>query len=405
MSNFKISCTLFLLLLFLFLSGCTKDSTSVPINKTNNTAAINTTSTAQILPANNSTKDLWFLTFGGSNTDKAWAVDVDDEGVYLADYESVPGPLMDIYLYKLSKNGTVLWKTRWARQWAEQAYAVFVSHDRIYVGGTTFNGALHDSSDALVIAFDKNGKELWNFTFDQGYGYEEVDGLVADTNYIYVSGWTKSKESEDIFVLALDRSGKEVWKTVWGSNGWDEANGQIVVDGSTVYVAGRYNGSSALAEGDSFLATFDKNKGSYKWHKTWGKKGFDDGFGMGSDGSDLYVVGLTTTATDGGQIFLVKYDKNGTEQWSQLCAGKKESQAVLCLLMQRMFMLLEKPTVMEMEAMIFYFCAIARMAPLSGIKHGAAVKQNRRMELFLMAIISILQVKQKVMEMESRMPC
>ncbi len=54
---------------------------------------------------------LWFITRGGVNTDEAWGVDVDSEGnIYWATHETVPGPLADIYLYKLSPDGTEIWR-------------------------------------------------------------------------------------------------------------------------------------------------------------------------------------------------------------------------------------------------------------------------------------------------------
>jgi hypothetical protein len=104
----------------------------------------------------------------------------------------------------------------------------------------------------------------------------------------------------------------------------------MVVDDDTIYVAGRYDADNMLAGGDSLLAAFNKSSGDYLWHRTWGNKGFDDAFGMASDGTDLYVVGLTLTHGDGGQIFLIKYDKSGSEVWERLWGGKgSESSRVV----------------------------------------------------------------------------
>ncbi len=267
----------------------------------------------------------WFVTRGGPNTDGAWAVTTDSAGnVYLGDHETVPGPWSDDYVYKFTEEGKEVWKTRWGGSWNDQAFILAVHGDRIYMGGRTDKQLSLSSGDMAVVAFDiSDGHKIWEFTWDQGYGYEEVDGLVVDGGYIYAAGWTTGQNTQnDLALLKLDLSGELVWSTTWGTAGWDEENGQIVVDSENVYMAGRYNGLNMFVGGDALLVAFDKETGAYKWHKTWGGAGLDDALGMIGDLPSLYVVGMTNSFGQAMQIFLNKYDTAGDLLWSKIWGGQ-----------------------------------------------------------------------------------
>ena len=115
----------------------------------------------------------------------------------------------------------------------------------------------------IILALDlQDGSVVWETTYDQGYGYEEVDGLVADGDEIYVSGWTTSQENgNDVGLLKLDRQGTILWSRSWGSPGWDQADGQMAVDDEYIYISGRYNGKDYLSGGYGLLACFSKESG------------------------------------------------------------------------------------------------------------------------------------------------
>jgi len=282
---------------------------------------------ASLSPAVSTNPELipfWFITRGGPNTDGAWAVTTDSSGnIYLGDHETVPGPWSDDYVYKFTPEGGELWKTRWGGPWNEQAFILAAHEDRIYMGGRTDKQLASSSGDMAVVSFDiSTGDVVWQFVWDQGFGYEEVDGLVVNEGYIYVAGWTTGETSQnDLALLKLDLNGKLVWNATWGTSTWDEANGQIVVDSQNIYVAGRYNAPNMFFGGDALVAAFDKTTGAYKWHKTWGGSMTDDALGMIGDLPYLYVAGMTGSFGQGIQIYLSKYDTAGNLIWNRIWGG------------------------------------------------------------------------------------
>ncbi|MCL5942943.1 MAG: PQQ-like beta-propeller repeat protein, partial [Actinobacteria bacterium] len=188
-------------------------------------------------------------------------------------------------------------------------------------------------ADMVVLALDAdNGELAWEFTWGQGFGYEEVDGLAVDGDYLYVSlyvsGWTTGKNSgNDLALLKLDKSGRLVWVQTWGGKGWDEADGQLVVRADSVYVAGRYGGKNMLLGGKGLVARFSKDTGELRTHETRGGPLFTDALGMTADAACLYVVGLTLDKGKGGQIFLRKYDPGLRLLWEQVWGGPKSESA------------------------------------------------------------------------------
>ena len=275
---------------------------------------------------------LWYLTRGDVKSDQAWGVDIDSHGnVYVAAYMQSPATKLfyDTVVHKFSPEGKELWRTQWGGELQEKAFIVTVSEPLVFVGGLVNTAITPTEADMEVLALDmQTGQVQWTFTWGQGFGYEEVDGLVVNGDSIYVSGWTTGEKSQgDLAILKLDRSGKLIWAKTWGGEEFDEADGQMVVDQGAIYVTGRFGGANLIAGGDAVLAKFSKQTGDYMTDVTWGGAGTDDGLGMTSDGTFLYVVGLTTSYGQGGQIFLLKYTKDLKLVWQQIWGGPKGESA------------------------------------------------------------------------------
>ena len=291
-----------------------------------------TAATADALLSQSTVGSLWYLTRGSAKLDQGWGTDVDEQGnIYFATYQQAEGELFtDMVIYKFSPLGDELWKTRWGGQYQEKAFVIQVDGADVYVGGTQYSSAVDlNAGEMVVLALDtQSGNLKWDFTWGQGYGYEEVDGLVVEPDGIYISGWTTSEKSLcDVGLLKLDKQGQIIWTSVWGTERWDEADGQMVVDEQYIYIAGRIDADNIAFGGDALLAKFNKSDGSYVQHVTWGGKQFDDALGMTSDGTYLYPVGLTLSKGNGGQIFLLKYDKDLNLQWEQVWGGPKGESA------------------------------------------------------------------------------
>jgi hypothetical protein len=283
----------------------------------------------------NSPSGLWLKLAGDSKADQSWAVETDEQGnIYWGTFQQATGQLFtDMVIYKLDQAGNQVWETRYGGDYQEKLFVMAVSPPFLLVAGEQDHSLNITQADMIVLALDlEDGQVAWEFSYDQGYGYEEVDGLVPNGDFIYISGWTTSdKNGNDVGVLKLDRQGNLIWAQSWGSPGWDEANGQMVVDDDYIYITGRYEGDNILSGGYGLMAKFRKDTGEYVDHLVWNDKQFYDGFGMISDGTYLYVTGMTIVPQFGqmgnGQIFVQKWDKDFNLLWEQQWGGSGGDQA------------------------------------------------------------------------------
>ena len=83
--------------------------------------------------------------------------------------------------------------------------------DRLYVGGVTRGDLYSDDSgtaDALLVAFDAKGSELWGKQWDVYESYDDVKHIITDKDgYIYISGGTHVT-----FVMKFAPDGTKIWE-------------------------------------------------------------------------------------------------------------------------------------------------------------------------------------------------
>ncbi len=277
---------------------------------------------------------------------EAWGVDVADDGtIYWATSQDMPGAAegFDIVTYKLTERGEELWSNPLVvgGVFAQQAYNLVLHDGTIYITGRACRNAsinLEQCDVVLVAARADNGDTLWTARWDNGYGYEEGDGLVIEPDGIYVTGWATGATTDwDAGLVKFGLNGAILWDTTWGGAKADHIDGRCVVDDSYIYSGGLFGGDTGAViflkglNGQSMVAKFRKSDGGYVNHVTYGHEGvwpnLENALGMASDGQYLYVVGATTIANADHQLLLRKYDKDLNLVWSTEWGGPQTEAA------------------------------------------------------------------------------
>jgi len=211
-------------------------------------------------------------------------------------------------------------------------------------GGSDLTGA--GGFDIFLAKYDTNGNHLWSKRFGAG-DWDEGFSVAVDSNgNVFVTGRFKetinfgggeltSAGGSDIFLAKYDANGNYLWSKRFGAGSSDggfsatvDTSGNVLVTGS-FQDAVDFGGGELTSAGleDIFLARYDAN-GTHLWSKRFGAGGDEVGFSVAADSSDnVFVTGrFKETINFGGSnlvsvgdydIFLAKYDVNGNHLWSK----------------------------------------------------------------------------------------
>lgn len=248
----------------------------------------------------------------------------------------------------------------------DRGIGIAVDNDwNVYSVGTYYSSTIsfgatqlvnQGQSDAFLAKFDAMGNPL----FAINIGTEELEGAMGvgtdNNNNVYITGYfsgptltigsitlTNHDEngSTDMFVAKFNSDGDLLWAKSAGSSSGDGSN-SIAVDGAgNVFITGYFGGAEMFFETtslvsygamDIFTVQYDTD-GNEMWAVNAGGTDYEQGMSVATDGNgNSYVTGFfsSTTATFGfmdisnvgiNDIFVVKYDHNGVEQWVKAIGG------------------------------------------------------------------------------------
>lgn len=253
-------------------------------------------------------------------------VDFDPDPVATDFHGSVAGA--DVFLVKLDASGTFRWARTWGGPGRDVPNGIGIdSAGNVYVSGPFQHTVDFDPDPAVTLSLSSNN----------------------------VSG------ANNIFLSKLDPSGHLVWAKAWGPADAGGESYNLVVDAwDRIYVVGDFSGTttnfnpwdplhpdlhtvhysgSGPRYFDAFLSSFGAD-GSFRWAKTWGGEGYDDGPGVAVDSlGNVYVAGMYASQNidfdpDGGgalfpahdsgivvDVFVSKFDSTGDFQWVKTWGG------------------------------------------------------------------------------------
>jgi len=283
---------------------------------------------------------VWTRQFGTAAYDLAYALTADtDGGIYVVGWTTGAfddgggsAGSVDAFVRKYDADGKVVWTRQFGTATFDYGEAVTAGPGGIYVAGQTwgqFVGTNTGVIDAFVRKYDFDGNLQWTQQIDTNGGYTDTRGITADSDGIYVSGWTQgSLEGNnagqyDALLRKYDKDGNMVWTRQFGTGGNDYAY-PLMVGPDGIYVAGYTDGSldGSNAGGlDSFVRKYD-SYGSVLWARQFGTSGDDvaEALTVGPDG--IYVAGYTYGALAGANAgerdaFVRKYDFDGNAVWTR----------------------------------------------------------------------------------------
>jgi PGF-CTERM protein len=274
-------------------------------------------------------KEEWNVTFGGRSFEYASSVQQTSDGGYIivGSKQQIYGDV-DVWLIKTDSNGQKQWDKifegdiSFEMDGDDEGSSVQQTSDGGYIitGYTQSYGA--GSYDAWLIKTDSNGGEQWNKTFggaelDRGYSGQQT----SDGGYVIV-GVTESygAGSSDVWLIKTDSDGNMQWDKTFGGGGEDVGNSvQQTSDGGYIIIGTK----------DPHGAPYDvwliktNSKGKKQWDTTFGGDELDCGYsGQQTSDGGYVIVGVTESYGAGDMnLWLIKTNSKGKKQWDTTFGG------------------------------------------------------------------------------------
>jgi hypothetical protein len=182
---------------------------------------------------------------------------------------------------------------------------------------------LFPNFDIYLIKTDASGTEQWTQTFGgSSRDYGESVQQTGDGGYI-IAGYTDSygAGNDDVWLIKTDADGDSVWTQIFGGLAVDRAysvqqtgDGGYIITGSTSsYGAGDY---------DVYLIKTDAS-GIEQWSQTFGGNQHDYARSVQQTEDGGYIIAGYTSSYGAGNsdVWLIKTDASGIEQWTQTFGG------------------------------------------------------------------------------------
>jgi regulation of enolase protein 1 (concanavalin A-like superfamily) len=268
---------------------------------------------------------IWTKTFGGVSYDRGNSVQQTTDGGYIitGETQSFGNGQSDVYLIKTDNNGDTLWTKTFGGLEQDEGRSVQQTNDGGYIiAGNTM-------SNVYLIKTDNNGDTLWTKTF--GGGLEQDEGRsVQQTNdggYIICgSRLVNINNICDVYLIKTDNNGDSIWTKTFGGVENDEGYSvQQTNDGGYVITGETESFGIGNGESDVWLIKTDGN-GTEQWNQTFGGVDHDEGKSVQQTTDGGYIITGYTNSFGNGEsdVWLVKTDSQGDSIWTKTFGGNEQ---------------------------------------------------------------------------------
>jgi hypothetical protein len=254
------------------------------------------------------------------------------DGGYISTGRSADGDDVLLFLLKTDGNGL----EQWTRTWGDDNLNAGGSKvQQTTDGGYIITGAISAGGSNILLFLlktDGNGVEQWSQTFGaleaSGTSVQQTtDGGYIITGMIYDT--TNSAFSQKVYLVKTDGNGIEQWSQTFGTYYAYGASVQQTIDGGYIITGMIYDTTNSSFSQEVYLIKTDGN-GIEQWSKTfkeslWAygasvQQTTDGGYIITGNDVDSIIDSWGDTVSY-CKVYLIKTDANGIEQWSQTFGG------------------------------------------------------------------------------------
>ena len=263
---------------------------------------------------------LWNKTYGGTSQDRGFSVKQTFDGGYILTGQAwyLGGfSNSNIYLLKTDANGDTLWTKIIVGQIMVAASSIEQTSDSAFVLAGIGYSFLTNSLDVFLSKVSSNGTVMWLKSYggsgqDEGLSVQQTfDGgfIVSSTAYSFGGGGYK------VYVIKTDSTGNLIWSKTFEGIGGSGAPSVQQTNDSGYIVAGFLD----CPVGDRNVYLIKINViGDTIWTRTFGASSSDWAASVKQTTDGGYIiVGTTYSFEPNGEVYLIKTDSNGNSSCNQ----------------------------------------------------------------------------------------
>ncbi len=326
--------------------------------------------------ANAQLNAVWTRVYDGPEglSESATSCITDDEGnIYVAGNIYSSSTRNDFLLIKYTSSGVVEWETKYSRPNYSDDICKSFTRDKnknfYLVGSGNYEGPL------IIVKFDKDGKKIWERTYnDFTYGFIDVVTVLTDNNenvivrcddfiagmtilkydsagtnlwvrkyadfisYFVPSNMAVDKEgniyacgdkygagSDDIALVKYSPQGDTLWTRIYDSGLYEHSSDLELDDSGNIYIAGETGGSPFFYYGYKYVTIKYDNNGNRIWLRRYdgGGNDRDCAYNLAVDKyHNVYTTGQSSGQWNYFDFATVKYNRNGDSVWTRRYNGQ-----------------------------------------------------------------------------------
>ena len=314
-------------------------------------------------------QDLWAKKQAGGNVDETLDLVSDDAGNtysigYFSSVADINGSsigvdgLTDIFVSKVSSNGTTQWTVSFGGTQSDRGLGVAVDQlgnvliCGFYSGSIDFGNGVSLTStggqDAFLAKLDVYGNALWAKTGGRSGGSDRANAVaVDDFGNIAITGQFSglasfgslsldaSDGTNDVFIVKYDPDGNEIWAKQGTGESLDRGLAVAIDNSGGIYATGQFSGDitfentySNTIQNALFLIKYD-SEGNEEWFRWGGGSEESIAYDLVSDGLSVYLTGdygvqltllgstspINLSSGFSNSLFLLSYSQDGTYNW------------------------------------------------------------------------------------------
>lgn len=261
------------------------------------------------------------IQFGGDKLDEVFAVAAAPGGGFaLAGYTRSSGQgLTDLWLVRTGTDGKLMWWQTFGGDKSDKAYSILPLPDGYFLTGVRDGDVNDEGARAWLLRTDLNGNEIWNHPYGS-VGSSIAEAAVRTASGFVVAGAvTAPGHTPQLDLVSVNDKGKLQWDIPIGADGIEQGAHALagLKDG---YAAAGFSAKAGSADG--LLVRTDLN-GSVLWQKTYGGAVQDVFYGMAATADGGFALtGFTTSKGNGAaDLWVVRTDAAGTLLWEKTYGG------------------------------------------------------------------------------------